>query len=101
MFQTDLLVNGKFTPGQGAEETVLNPATGQPLVKVREASVEQVGQAVAGAGQCLDRRTRRRLLGAQLVPVRPAGAGVGRLGEAQLAGPRLGSWRLVRHRRRT
>jgi len=49
MFQTDLLVNGKFTPGQGAEEIVLNPATGQPLVKVREASVEQVGQAVAGA----------------------------------------------------
>ncbi len=49
MFQTDLLVNGKFAPGQGAEETVVNPATGQPLVKVREASVEQVNEAVAAA----------------------------------------------------
>jgi len=49
MFQTDLLVNGKFAPGQGAEETVINPATGQPLVKVREASEGQIGQAVTAA----------------------------------------------------
>jgi aminobutyraldehyde dehydrogenase len=49
MFQTDLLINGKFAPGQGAEETIVNPATGQALAVVREASPEQVNQAVAAA----------------------------------------------------
>jgi aminobutyraldehyde dehydrogenase len=49
MFQTDLLINGKFAPGQGAEETIVNPATGQPVTVVREASTEQVNQAVAAA----------------------------------------------------
>jgi aminobutyraldehyde dehydrogenase len=49
MFQTDLLINGKFAPGQGAEETIVNPATGQPVTVVREASAEQVNQAVAAA----------------------------------------------------
>jgi aminobutyraldehyde dehydrogenase len=49
MFQTDLLINGKPAPGQGAEETIVNPATGQPITVVREASAEQVNQAVAAA----------------------------------------------------
>ncbi len=49
MFQTDVLINGTFVPGQGAEETIVNPATGQPLTKAREASAEQVDQAVAAA----------------------------------------------------
>jgi aminobutyraldehyde dehydrogenase len=49
MFQTDLLIDGKFAPGQGAEETIVNPATGQPLATVCEASAEQVGRAVAAA----------------------------------------------------
>lgn len=49
MLQTDLLINGKFSSGEGSEETIVNPANGQPLTSVREASVEQVNQAVSAA----------------------------------------------------
>lgn len=47
--QTELLIDGRMVAGEGAPETVLNPATGQILATVVEASVEQVGQAVAAA----------------------------------------------------
>jgi len=49
--QTKLLINGQFVAGAGAEVDVLNPATGASIVKVREASADQVGQAVEGARQ--------------------------------------------------
>jgi aminobutyraldehyde dehydrogenase len=49
MFQTKLLINGAFVDGEGAEEVILNPATGQKLAIVREASPAQIGAAVAGA----------------------------------------------------
>ena len=49
MLQTDLLINGRFASGQGSEETIVNPATGQPVTSVHEATGEQVNQAVSAA----------------------------------------------------
>ena len=49
MFETNLLINGKFTPGQGAEESIVNPATGKPVATVPEASAAQVDTAVLAA----------------------------------------------------
>jgi aminobutyraldehyde dehydrogenase len=49
MLHTDLLIGPDFIAGAGAEETIVNPATGQAIAKVREASAEQVDQAVRAA----------------------------------------------------
>ena len=49
MFETNLLINGKFVAGQGAEESIVNPATGKPIGTVPEASAAQVDAAVAAA----------------------------------------------------
>jgi aminobutyraldehyde dehydrogenase len=48
---TKLLINGKLVPGKGAKEDVLDPATGQPLVTVAEASPEQIESAVSAAAK--------------------------------------------------
>ncbi len=47
--QTRLLINGQLVAGSGEEVEVLNPATGAAIVKIREASPEQVHQAVEAA----------------------------------------------------
>ena len=31
MVQTQLLINGKFVSGEGAEESIINPATGRAI----------------------------------------------------------------------
>ncbi|HEY7759540.1 MAG TPA: gamma-aminobutyraldehyde dehydrogenase [Burkholderiales bacterium] len=49
MLHTELLINGKFIRGQGAEESIVNPATGAQLAKVAEASPQQVDEAVRAA----------------------------------------------------
>jgi aminobutyraldehyde dehydrogenase len=49
MLQTDLLIGGKFVPGAGSDETIVNPANGKTIGTVREASAEQVDQAVRAA----------------------------------------------------
>jgi aminobutyraldehyde dehydrogenase len=49
MLHTDLLIGTDFVQGAGAEETIVNPATGQAVTKVREASADQVDQAVRAA----------------------------------------------------
>ncbi len=49
--QTKMLIDGQLIDGEGAEELILNPATGAPLVKVREASEAQVAAAVRAAGR--------------------------------------------------
>ncbi|HEY5928866.1 MAG TPA: gamma-aminobutyraldehyde dehydrogenase, partial [Burkholderiales bacterium] len=49
--QTKLLINGQLVAGAGAESEVLNPATGAGIVKIREASPDQVDQAVEAARQ--------------------------------------------------
>jgi aminobutyraldehyde dehydrogenase len=47
--QTKLLINGQLVAGAGAEVDVVNPATGESLVKMREAAPDQVDQAVVAA----------------------------------------------------
>lgn len=47
--QTRLLINGQFIPGEGHTEAVVNPATGECIVRLEEASPEQVQAAVAAA----------------------------------------------------
>ena len=44
-----LLINGRFVTGEGAQESVLDPATGEVIATVSEASVEQVSNAVEAA----------------------------------------------------
>jgi len=46
---TQLLIDGKRVAGEGPAEAVLDPATGEVLVQVREASPAQVAAAVAAA----------------------------------------------------
>ncbi len=50
-FDTKLLIGGKFVAGQGPAEHVLNPASGKTLVKIREASEDQIVAAVAAASK--------------------------------------------------
>ncbi|MCW5749805.1 MAG: gamma-aminobutyraldehyde dehydrogenase [Alphaproteobacteria bacterium] len=47
--QTKLLIDGDLVAGDGAAETILNPATGQTIASVNEASTGQVDQAVLAA----------------------------------------------------
>ena len=49
MYETNLLINGAFVAGQGADEAIVNPATGKALANVREASTAQVDDAVGAA----------------------------------------------------
>ncbi len=49
--QTKLLIDGKLVAGAGAEESVINPHSGQALSKLREASVDQVDEAVRAAAR--------------------------------------------------
>ncbi len=51
---THLLIDGVFVGGEGDAETVLNPSTGQTLVMLPEASIDQVHQAVAAAHRAFD-----------------------------------------------
>ncbi len=46
---TQLLIDGQFVTGDGPAEPILNPATGELLASVPEASFEQVNRAVNGA----------------------------------------------------
>ncbi len=50
MLSTKLLINGDLIAGEGAEEPVVDPATGRTIVRVREASTGQIDAAVAAAG---------------------------------------------------
>ena len=48
-FTTQLLINGANVTGEGRSESVLNPSTGELLCEVREASADQLRQAVDAA----------------------------------------------------
>jgi len=52
--QTKLLIDGDLVEGQGAAETILNPATGETIATVPEASVEQVDRAVLAAERAFE-----------------------------------------------
>jgi aminobutyraldehyde dehydrogenase len=49
-----LLIDGQFVSGQGEAERVLNPATGELIVEVPEATVEQVNKAVSAANRAFE-----------------------------------------------
>ncbi|WP_337867921.1 gamma-aminobutyraldehyde dehydrogenase [Meiothermus sp.] len=49
-----MLIDGEFVAGEGTPLDILNPATGEVLLKLPEASVEQVKQAVAAAEKAFD-----------------------------------------------
>lgn len=49
--QTQLLIGGRFVSGEGAEQTILNPATGEEISRIADASQDQVNQAVKAAAQ--------------------------------------------------
>ena len=51
---TQLLIDGAFVTGEGEPEQVLNPATGELLTTVHEASAEQVHKAVSAAYRAFD-----------------------------------------------
>jgi aminobutyraldehyde dehydrogenase len=47
--ETKLLINGEFTAGSERAESILNPRTGETIMELPEASVEQTEAAVSGA----------------------------------------------------
>ncbi|MCW5662119.1 MAG: gamma-aminobutyraldehyde dehydrogenase [Burkholderiaceae bacterium] len=49
-----MLIDGAFTAGEGEAEKVLNPSTGELLVALPEASVDQVHKAVSAARRAFD-----------------------------------------------
>jgi aminobutyraldehyde dehydrogenase len=49
MVPTQLLIGGRLVAGEGAEEPVVDPATGQAIARVREASSRQIDEAVEAA----------------------------------------------------
>lgn len=53
-FATELLIDGAFQRGEGEEEKVLNPASGELLASVPEASLEQVNRAVSAAARAFE-----------------------------------------------
>jgi len=50
----DLLIDGAFVRGEGDAERVLNPATGELLVALPEASIDQVHKAVSAAHRAFE-----------------------------------------------
>jgi aminobutyraldehyde dehydrogenase len=52
--QTQLLIGGRLTGGEGPPETVLDAASGTTIATVASASAEQVGAAVAAAETAFD-----------------------------------------------
>ena len=51
---TELLIDGAFVAGEGEAERVLNPATGEVLASVPEASADQLNKAVSAAHRAFD-----------------------------------------------
>ncbi|MEO0915979.1 MAG: aldehyde dehydrogenase family protein, partial [Pseudomonadota bacterium] len=47
--ETQMLIGSAFEAGTETEETVLNPRTGETIVKIPEASPDQIDRAVAAA----------------------------------------------------
>ena len=58
IMDTQLLINGDFTAGTETPESILNPRTGEVLLELPEASLDQVDAAVAGAQAAFARWSR-------------------------------------------
>lgn len=52
--QTQLFIDGRFVTGEGSEQAVLDPATGETIVTVPEASAEQITSAVEAASTAFE-----------------------------------------------
>ncbi|CAB1074689.1 gamma-aminobutyraldehyde dehydrogenase [Alkalispirochaeta odontotermitis] len=52
--QTKLFINGEFISGEGPDQVILNPAAGEALASVSEASLEQINRAVTAATAAFD-----------------------------------------------
>lgn len=52
--QTKLLINGELVDGDGEARSVLDPATGNEVAKVKDASPEQVVAAVRGSAEAFE-----------------------------------------------
>ncbi|MFF7706903.1 aminobutyraldehyde dehydrogenase [Pseudomonas sp. NPDC007930] len=52
--RTALLIDGHSVAGEGPTETILNPASGEPIAQVAEASAEQVSQAIGAAARAFE-----------------------------------------------
>ena len=50
-FHTEQLIGGRLVPGEGPVEAIVNPASGETLLGIAEASIDQVTAAVAAAQQ--------------------------------------------------
>ena len=53
-YPCEMLIDGQFQRGEGEAEKVLNPATGELLVDMAEASAEQVNRAVLAAHRAFE-----------------------------------------------
>jgi aminobutyraldehyde dehydrogenase len=53
-FATELLIDGTFVKGEGEAERVLNPASGELLARVPEASLEQIDRAARAAARAFE-----------------------------------------------
>jgi aminobutyraldehyde dehydrogenase len=51
--QTKMLIGGEFTGGEGEPQAILNPATGETIATINEASKAQVDAAVKAAADAL------------------------------------------------
>ncbi|WP_314410044.1 gamma-aminobutyraldehyde dehydrogenase [Pseudomonas kuykendallii] len=49
--RTDLLIGGELSRGEGLVEAIIDPACGETLVEIAEASIDQVEAAIAAAQQ--------------------------------------------------
>ncbi len=56
--ETQMLIGASFENGQDAEENILDPKTGNSIVKLPEASTEQVDRAVAAARKAFESWSR-------------------------------------------
>jgi len=52
--QTKLFIYGEFISGEGPDQVILNPAAGEALASVSEASLEQINRAVRAATVAFD-----------------------------------------------
>ena len=50
----ECFIDGQFVQGEAEPENILNPATGEVLVQVNEASVDQVNRAIAAASRAFE-----------------------------------------------
>ena len=51
---TKLLINGELVPGNGPVETIINPANGEPIIQIPEASPEQLEAALGAASEAFE-----------------------------------------------